>query len=330
MLLAVARVFAGSLGFFAALNAALGLARPELDANRWWIDLYYLPETPARLALLGAGALLAAFALRPSAGRARRYATAGVAMLLAAAAGYNAADVWALAREARIELGAPLPFSVFVAAALVLLALAVLFAKHLQPFAETPRWRRWAAWPAGAFAAAALALLFPLGLMWCFGKTDYRRRADAVVVFGARTYADGTASDALYDRVRTGCKLVTEGYAKRIVFSGGPGDGAVHETEAMKRLALKFGVPREAIVLDAEGLDTRATARNAARMLGELGCRRVLAVSHAYHLPRVKLAFARAGCEVYTVPARERCTLTLLPYYMARETAAFWYYWAFA
>ncbi|MCK6471863.1 MAG: YdcF family protein [Planctomycetes bacterium] len=328
MLLAVARVFAGSLGCFAALNAALGLARPELDANRWLIYLYYLPEFPARLALLAAGVLLALFALKPTSGRTRRFATAGVALLLAAAAAFNAADVWALARDARIELGAPLPFSLFVSAALVLLAMAVFFAKPCR--AEAPRWRRWASWSAGATAAAALALLFPLGLMWCFGKTDYRRRADAVVVFGARTYADGSVSDALYDRVRTGCKLVTEGYAKRIVFSGGPGDGAVHETEAMRRLALKFGVPREAILLDAEGLDTRATARNVSMLLDELGCRRVLAVSHAYHLPRVKLAFARAGREVYTVPAHERYTLTLLPYYMARETAAFWYYWAFA
>jgi len=55
--------------------------------------------------------------------------------------------------------------------------------------------------------AGGLMLLaaFPLALMLFFGNTDYRRPADAVVVFGARVYASGKLSDALEDRIRTGC-----------------------------------------------------------------------------------------------------------------------------
>ena len=41
-----------------------------------------------------------------------------------------------------------------------------------------------------ALATAAVVLgctlCFPLAQMFCFGKTDYRRPADAVVVLGAR------------------------------------------------------------------------------------------------------------------------------------------------
>ena len=52
------------------------------------------------------------------------------------------------------------------------------------------------------------------------------------------------------------------------------------------------------------------------------------AVSHFYHLPRIKMAYQRAGIEVYTVPARETRTLLKLPQFVAREVAAFWFYYA--
>ena len=57
------------------------------------------------------------------------------------------------------------------------------------------------------------------------------------------------------------------------------------------------------------------------------GTRRVL-VSHFYHLPRVKLTYARAGREVYTVPAAERYALAKMPLLVAREVVALWAYYA--
>ena len=39
------------------------------------------------------------------------------------------------------------------------------------------------------------------------------------------------------------------------------------------------------------------------------------------------MAYARAGREVYTVPATESYFLTQLPYNMAREVAALWVYY---
>jgi uncharacterized SAM-binding protein YcdF (DUF218 family) len=93
----------------------------------------------------------------------------------------------------------------------------------------------------------------------------------------------------------------------------------------MKRIARDCGVAEDAIVMDQNGLSTWHTARNLAARFGPTT--RVLAVSHGYHLPRVKLAFERAGVEAYTVPARETRTLLRLPWYMTREIAAFWIYY---
>jgi hypothetical protein len=52
----------------------------------------------------------------------------------------------------------------------------------------------------------------------------------------------------------------------------------------------------------------------------------LLAVSHGYHLPRIKAAYRRSGVEVYTVPARETRTLARKPVLIAREVVATWAY----
>jgi hypothetical protein len=49
--------------------------------------------------------------------------------------------------------------------------------------------------------------------------------------------------------------------------------------------------------------------------------------SEFYHLPRIKLAYQRAGWDVFTVPAKESYLLRQMPYNMAREVAAMWVYY---
>ena len=75
-------------------------------------------------------------------------------------------------------------------------------------------------------------------------------------------------------------------------------------------------------------MNTEATVRNTIPLFNEWHSQRVLAVSHFYHLPRVKLAYQRAGLDVCTVPARQGRWLGQIPYNMAREVAAFWVYYA--
>jgi uncharacterized SAM-binding protein YcdF (DUF218 family) len=167
----------------------------------------------------------------------------------------------------------------------------------------------------------------PLAQMLFFGTTDYRRQADAIVVFGAAVDEYGRPSLALADRVETACRLFHEGRAPLIIFSGGPGPASVDEADAMRTLAMRRGVPAEAILLDHAGVTTDATVRNTAAMLDARRARRVLAVSHSYHLPRVKLAYQSAGREVFTVPAEQSRGLVRMPYYVAREVAAIWLYY---
>ncbi|MCI0652544.1 MAG: YdcF family protein, partial [Planctomycetes bacterium] len=161
---------------------------------------------------------------------------AGHALLAAA----NIVEFYALRAEGLAA--AALPFS--------LATLTLFAASAARVFYEGPRAR----WPwLGVGAAGAGPALLILHL-FSFGATDYARPAQAIVVFGARVYRDGTPSLALGDRVKHGVRLYHAGVAPALVLSGAP-----EEVAAMKRLAQDRGVPAAALVLDPAGLNSFAT-----------------------------------------------------------------------
>ncbi len=235
----------------------------------------------------------------------------------------NAAVFYSLVLSGEIHTALIVPLSLPIAAMLAWI-LRCIHAARSVPLRSSGRAARWVV---TAVLAGAILLSIPLAQMFCFGKTDYRRNADVIVVFGAGVYADGSMSLALADRMRTAIRLHKQGYAEAMVFSGGPGQGSVHETEAMRRMAIEHGIEPEAIFLDRNGLNTRATVANTCAMFDRTRWRRVLAVSHFYHLPRIKMAYQRAGLEVFTVPAKETRPLNAMGYFIAREAAAWWAYY---
>jgi vancomycin permeability regulator SanA len=173
--------------------------------------------------------------------------------------------------------------------------------------------------------------VIPLVQMAGAAGADYVRPADSVVVLGARVYSSGAPSLALADRMATGCDLMNRHLASTLIVSGGPGDGDVHETDTMRRLAIDCGVSPDAIVVDREGLSTADTAHNVARYLHESGSgrrARVLVVSHDYHLARARMALADQGVGALTVPAKQSRSLPKMPWFIAREVAGFWAYFA--
>jgi len=209
----------------------------------------------------------------------------------------NAGEFYAL-RAGGLRAAA-LPFS--------LVTLAVLLGAIARTFHDGPD-GRWTWRTAGAALAAPSLVLLHL---FSFGATDYARRADAIVVFGAGVTPEGRPSLALWDRVQHGIRLHRSGLAPLLVLSG-----ADDEVPVMRRLALEAGVPEEALVCDPAGVNTYATLAN-------LRHRRVVAVSHYYHLARIKLTASRLGIRCATAPCPMTRRLVREPYFVAREVAAF-------
>jgi uncharacterized SAM-binding protein YcdF (DUF218 family) len=314
----IARAFALFVALLTLMNLLGDVLWPGFDASIWWISLGSLPAWLSKSVLAMSALALLVFAFRRPTSIRGQWLTAALALALATAAAGNVITFYALVATGRIAAGFPIPFSLLVLAGMLLVARETL--RHPDSARRVVRWRVIA-------GGVCLFGMFPLAQMLFFGNTDYRRPADAVVVFGARAYRDGRLSDALEDRVRTACELYRSGLARRIIMSGGPGDGTIHETEAMRRYAIQQGVRAEDIFVDQQGLNTEATVRNTVPLFREWQANRVMAVSHFYHLPRIKLTYQRAGFEVCTVPARQKYFLSQLPYSMAREVAAFWAYY---
>jgi len=318
MLIPAGRALALAGGAFCLLNLAGNLLTPRFDANVWWMDLRPMPAVPTNLLLLAGGVALLLLGTIPMLAHRWRWFTLSALLLLAAGALFNAAEFYALLLTGRIHSSFPLPLSLLVAAGLLGVSLLLL-----APAVPRKVYRTRVFW----LVLATCPVAFPLLQMLFFGATDYRRPADAIVVFGARTYTNGLPSQALSDRVNTACDLYQQGLAPVLILSGGPGDGAVSEPMAMRNLALSRGIPASAMVLDSMGFNTQATVDHVTQAAHDCGYHHLLAVSHAYHLPRVKLCFQHAGLDVYTVPARESRQLVQKPKLIAREVPALWAYY---
>jgi vancomycin permeability regulator SanA len=315
---AAARGGALFLGGFVLLGLVAVVRGRDRDLALWLVDLRDVPEVLRVAVVLAIGMMLVAWAL----GRSRwlRPAAALAAIVLGVAAARDALRFWDLVGSAPVRPMLPIPLSAFLVLAMAGLALAAV-RLPVRPAGRSPI-------VAMLVAAAGWALVFPLFQMFFFGTTDYRRPADAAVVFGARVYANGQPSPLLGDRIRAAVDLYRAGLVPLLVMSGGDGTDGHNEASVMRDTAIALGVPATAIEVDPDGVTTEATVANTLALISAPDGRavRILAVSQAYHLPRVKLAYQAAGADVFTVPTTDLQPIGAMPLYVLREVPAFWSY----
>jgi uncharacterized SAM-binding protein YcdF (DUF218 family) len=131
---------------------------------------------------------------------------------------------------------------------------------------------------------------------------------DAIVVLGGGVLQPGTLrprvdlSSVSKNRTMCGVDLYQQGYANKLVFTGGTGhafqDGPKDAPE-MKRWAERLGIPAEAILTEER---SRTTYENATETRGLLGPASILLVTSASHLPRATALFRKQGFRVMPAP----------------------------
>lgn len=107
--------------------------------------------------------------------------------------------------------------------------------------------------------------------------------APIAIVLGASVKQDGTASDALKDRILKADELYRLGKVQGLLMTGD--DGAFHtdEVDVMCQLAIADGIPEAAIQVDPHGYRTYESCKRAA---GEYHITNAIIVTQAFHLPR--------------------------------------------
>ena len=132
------------------------------------------------------------------------------------------------------------------------------------------------------------------------------KSGQAIVVLGGGTYFSApeygrdTVSSATLVRLRYAAHLQRAVNKPVMVTSGAPQGNPVSEAELMKQvLETDYGIPVRWTEKDSR--NTLENARLSRRALDAAGIQRIYLVTHAWHMPRARLAFEHSGFTV--IPA---------------------------
>jgi uncharacterized SAM-binding protein YcdF (DUF218 family) len=150
--------------------------------------------------------------------------------------------------------------------------------------------------------AAVCIYTVALVMVLVVSQEDQRRAVDAIVVLGAAQY-NGRPSPVLRARLDHALRLYSEGYAPRIVVTGGVGRGdTTSEAIVGRHYLLAHDVRPADVVVQPQGRSTQASMTAVADWLAAEGLHRVILVSDPFHMFRLRLEARRTNLEAYTSP----------------------------
>ena len=135
-----------------------------------------------------------------------------------------------------------------------------------------------------------LLLLWLLGvaawIIWV-GDRDQAAPADAIIVLGAAAY-DAKPSPVFEERIRHGLDLYRQGYAPKLIFTGGFGGAGARfsESQVARRYALKQKVPSSDILIETRSRNTRQNLVEAKQVMLKHDMHKVIVVSDPLHMAR--------------------------------------------
>ena len=153
----------------------------------------------------------------------------------------------------------------------------------------------------GLWRLFVLLLLWLLGvaawIIWV-GDRDQAAPADAIIVLGAAAY-DAKPSPVFEERIRHGLDLYRQGYAPKLIFTGGFGGAGARfsESQVARRYALKQDIPAQDILIENRSRTTRQNLIEAKRLMDAHGMRRVILVSDPLHMARALRLSDELGIE---------------------------------
>ena len=122
-------------------------------------------------------------------------------------------------------------------------------------------------------------------------------RFDAIIVLGYPADADGNPTPLQLASVTEGVHEYERGVAPRLILTGGAVFNRFVEARVMAQTAHAQGIPKSAIFVEPEAMDTIQNACYAERIMKAHGWRSAEVVSEAFQLPRAGLIFSRLPLE---------------------------------
>jgi uncharacterized SAM-binding protein YcdF (DUF218 family) len=130
-------------------------------------------------------------------------------------------------------------------------------------------------------------------------------KADAIVVLSGMISTIKTKEKLSYefsgavDRILSGIDLFKENKSPLLILTNGklPWSVGIPEGEYLKEFSIKFGIPKESILLTDNVQNTDQEAKSVKKLLNTNEARIIL-VTSAFHMPRAKKVFEAANIKV--------------------------------
>lgn len=134
--------------------------------------------------------------------------------------------------------------------------------------------------------------------------TDTKKKSDAILVLGARSYINGAYNPCLKARVEHAMLLYKEKYAGKLLMSGGNDkEDNVNEAETMKKMAIEMGVKDSDILLEKNATSTYENFTYSQKLFEKHGISSVIVVSEPFHMARASLIGKKIGMSFSVSPA---------------------------
>lgn len=172
-------------------------------------------------------------------------------------------------------------------------------------------WRDMGPGGPSSITLAMLSAVLGLGLPVAFrlpsvlrhARRDERASADLILVLG-RELREDRPTPVFQARLEHGARLLREGWAPRILVSGGvTGDSRVSEAAAGREHLLAQGLPESAVLMEAGSRHTLENLFNVRETLRRQSWQRLILVSDPLHLARAATVARGLKLDVLLSPA---------------------------
>lgn len=139
-------------------------------------------------------------------------------------------------------------------------------------------------------------------LIWRDGARDHATKSDCIIVLGAAV--QGTNPSPVFEeRIRHGINLFHAGYASKLLFTGGIGEGQKHSESSIGRsVATQQAVAPSDILIEERSRTTRQNLSEAGAVMRKHGLKSAIIVSDPLHMKRAMMMADGLGIDAVSSP----------------------------
>lgn len=165
-------------------------------------------------------------------------------------------------------------------------------------------------------------------IIWRYGAHDHATKSDCIIILGAAVQGT-TPSPVFEERIRHGIDLYRAGFAPKLLFTGGVGDGLKHSEGSVGRsVATQQAVPVGDILIEEQSRTTQQNLSEARSVMQRNGLKSAIIVSDPLHMKRAMMMVDGLGIDAVSSPTpttRYRSIQTKLGF-LVRELYFFHHY----